>query len=83
MLLSIPGGVPQPTQGAELRQESRRLIAVGTPVAGCPPHRPGRAGLPHPVPTLSFGVEALLRPWMYDFGGREPTSAQADHPRDG
>jgi hypothetical protein len=38
----------------------RSLIAVGTPVARCPPHRPGRAGLPHPVPTLSFGVEALL-----------------------
>jgi hypothetical protein len=37
-------------------------IAVGTPVAGCPPHRPGRAGLPHPVPTLGFGVEALLLP---------------------
>lgn len=41
-------------------QALRSLIAVGTPVARCPPHRPGRAGLPHPVPTLSLGVEASL-----------------------
>jgi len=32
-------------------------IAVGTPVTGCPPHRPGRAELPHPVLPLGFGVE--------------------------
>jgi hypothetical protein len=33
--------------------------AVGTPVAGCPPHRPGRAELPHPVLPEGVGVEAL------------------------
>ncbi len=26
-------------------------IAVGTPIAGRPPHRSGRAAFPHPVPT--------------------------------
>jgi len=36
-----------------------RRIAVGTPVAGCPPHRPGRAELPHPVPPLGVGVDVL------------------------
>ena len=45
---------------AQPQFERFHRIAVGTPEAGCPPHRPGRAGLPHPVPTLSFGVEALL-----------------------
>jgi hypothetical protein len=27
-------------------------LAVGTPVTGRPPHRPGRAVFPHPVPRL-------------------------------
>src|SRR6266705_3477544 len=34
------------------------LVAVGTPVARRPPHRSGRAGLPHPAPTLGDDAEA-------------------------
>jgi outer membrane receptor protein involved in Fe transport len=31
--------------------EANRAFAVGTSVAGRPPHRSGRAGFPHPAPT--------------------------------
>ncbi len=34
------------------------LVAVGTPVARRPPHRSGRAALPHPAPTLGDDAEA-------------------------
>jgi hypothetical protein len=30
---------------------SPERIAVGTPITERPPHRSGRAGLPHPAPT--------------------------------
>jgi len=33
------------------------LVAVGTPVARLPQHRSGRAGLPHPAPTLGDDAE--------------------------
>ena len=34
-----------------------RTVAVGTPVARRPPHRSGRAGLPHPAPALGDDAE--------------------------
>ena len=42
--------------GTSTRQETPRFawrtLAVGTPVTQCPPHSPGRADFPHPVPRL-------------------------------
>src|SRR5436309_461137 len=35
----------------------RDYVAVGTPVARRPPHRTGRAALPHPAPTLGDDAE--------------------------
>src|SRR2546428_5436355 len=37
--------------------ESEDYVAVGTPVARRPPHRSGRAALPHPAPTLGDDAE--------------------------
>src|SRR5260221_12923519 len=61
-------------------RRSSRLIAVGTPVARRPPHRPGRAVLPHPVLTVDGDVEAALRPGMLDSRCREPFLSQPSHP---
>jgi hypothetical protein len=41
-------------------------VAVGTAVAGRPPRRSQRAGLPHWAPALGDGGESLLRPGMQD-----------------
>ena len=43
-----------------------QTVAVGTVVAGRPPHRSQRAGLPHWAPALGNGVESLLGPGMQD-----------------
>jgi hypothetical protein len=34
-------------------------VAVGTALAGCPPHRSGLEGLPHPAPTSGNDAEAF------------------------
>ena len=41
-------------------------VAVGTALAGGPPHRSQRAGLPHWAPTSGAGVEAHVGPGMRD-----------------
>jgi len=45
-------------------------IAVGTALAGGPPHRSQRAGLPHWAPALGGGGEAHFGVGMLDPGGR-------------
>ena len=35
-------------------------VAVGTALAGRPPHRSGREELPHPAPTSGSNAEALI-----------------------
>ena len=44
-------------------------VAVGTALAGGPPHRSQRAGLPHWAPALGSGVEAHVREGMHHAGG--------------
>jgi hypothetical protein len=44
-------------------------IAVGTALAGGPPRRSQRAGLPHWAPALGVSVEAHFREWML-YAGR-------------
>ncbi len=36
------------------RQILEFIVAVGTPLSGCPPHRSVRAELPHTAPTSSI-----------------------------
>jgi hypothetical protein len=49
----------------------RKSIAVGTAIAGGPPHRSQRAELPHWAPPLGFGsgVESLFGIGVLDAGG--------------
>ena len=58
-------------------------IAVGTALAGGPPHRSQRALLAHWAPTLGTGVESDVRPGMRDAGGREPPCFESAHPLPG
>jgi len=51
------------------RLSQNRTVAVGTALAGGPPHRSQRAGLPHWAPTSGAGVEAHARPRMRDADG--------------
>ena len=57
--------------------------AVGTSVAGCPPHRSVRAELPHTVPTLGLQRQSLIGVWMFDLGWRYPRLFQTLHPLPG
>jgi hypothetical protein len=43
-------------------QQPQAVVAVGTRVTPCPPHRSRRAELPHRALTLSYGVQrSVLR----------------------
>ena len=48
-------------------------VAVGTALAGGPPHRSQRAGLPHWAPALGFGVKPHVRVRVHDADFREPS----------
>ncbi len=75
-------GAHEPRQDAD-RQEPRAPgdpVAVGTPVARCPPHRSQRAALPHWALTSGSTVEALFRPGMGDVGRGKPPSDQPTQP---
>jgi hypothetical protein len=55
----------------EFAQDAIRLVAVGTPVTRCPPHRSVRAALPHTAPASGHDAKAgygegMLRylPWV-------------------
>ena len=64
-------------------------LAVGTPVTQRPPHRPGRAVFPHPVPrlySLSRKASALCKYSMlsvdhhhFGFGNPQPVDGFAEH----
>jgi len=58
----------------------RSLIAVGTALAGGPPHRSQRAELPHWAPALGRGSKAHLRIRVQDAGWRQPSRDEAVHP---
>src|SRR6266536_4867850 len=55
-------------------------IAVGTALAGGPPHRSQRAELPHWAPVSGTNVEARLGIGVQDTDGREPSGDEAVHP---
>jgi len=60
-----PRGAPWPRSSPGASQPGgwlRGRVAVGTTIAGRPPHRSVRAELPHTAPTLDAGVEAHVRP---------------------
>ena len=57
-----------------------RSVAVGTTVTRRPPHRTGRAGLPHPAPTLGNDAKPHERIGMTDADGRNPWGDVATHP---
>ena len=61
----------------------RDTVAVGTALAGGPPHRSQRAGLTHWAPTLGASDEAFVREWVHDAGLREPPRREAVHPGPG
>jgi hypothetical protein len=55
-------------------------IAVGTALAGGPPHRSQLAALPHWAPASGNGVEAHAWEGMLYTGWREPPGRDAVHP---
>src|SRR5205085_11732019 len=61
----------------------RTTVAVGTAVAGRPPRRSQRAGLPHWAPALGGGGESLLGPGMEDPRLREPSVSETPYPLPG
>ncbi len=60
--------------------ESEGYVGVGTPLAGHPLHRSGRAVLPHPAPTLGDDAEPHERVRVADARGRQPSGDQTLHP---
>ncbi len=54
-------------------------VAVGTALAGGPPHRSQRAGLPHWAPASGSGSEAHFREGVLQVGGWEPSLSEAAH----
>src|SRR5215831_3137878 len=52
-------------------------VAVGTALAGGPPHRSQRAALPHWAPASGGGVEARFGIGVQDAGGWEPPLSEA------
>src|SRR5215469_2418280 len=59
------------------------FVAVGTALAGGPPHRSRRAELPHRAPASGPGVEARVWVGMRDAGSREPSVLVPVHPLPG
>src|SRR6266496_5390003 len=55
-------------------------VAVGTALAGGPPHRSQRAEFPHWAPASGSSGKACLRVGMQDSGRWEPSGRQAVHP---
>src|SRR5215216_990292 len=56
-----------------------RLIAVGTALAGGPPHRSQRALLTHWAPALGTNAKTHVGEGMRHAGGRQPSSREAVH----
>src|SRR5215216_2348761 len=55
------------------------VIAVGTALAGGPPHRSQRALLTHWAPALGTNAKARVGKGMHHAGGRQPSSREAVH----
>ena len=58
-----------PEVAAIFQVTAQTIIAVGTALAGGPPHRSQRALLTHWAPALGAGVEAGDGPGVQDAGG--------------
>ncbi len=56
-----------------------RPVAVGTALAGGPPHRSQRAGLPHWAPASGASVEARFRVGVQDVCRWEPSPREVVH----
>jgi hypothetical protein len=56
-------------------------VAIGTALAGGPPLRSQRAGLPHWAPASGSGGEAHIWERVFHAGGWEPSVRQVVHPR--
>jgi hypothetical protein len=56
-------------------------VAVGTTIARRPPHRSGRAVLPHPAPTLGHDAKPVKRIRVTDVERRNPALDVAAHAR--
>ena len=52
------------------------VIAVGTALAGGPPHRSQRALLTHWAPALGPNAKTHIGKGMHDTGGRQPSVAR-------
>src|SRR4029453_11437561 len=71
-----------PSTGLDARSDRRpgSVIAVGTALAGGPPHRSQRALLTHWAPALGNGAKAHFGKGMHHTGGWQPPSREAVHP---
>jgi hypothetical protein len=65
------------------RRLGLRAVAVGTAVARRPPHRSGRAVLPHPAPTLGDDAKPVKRIRVTDVNRWNPAREVASHARPG
>ena len=66
-----------------IAEKQLATVAVGTALAGGPPHRSQRAGLPHWAPALDLGVKPHVRVRVHDADFREPADRQPVHPLPG
>src|SRR6478752_10546016 len=68
----IPFPPPAPRSPRRPCSSASQVIAVGTALAGGPPHRSQRAGLPHWAPASGSGGERGARVGAHDAGRRQP-----------
>ena len=61
-------------------QNKTESVAVGTALASRPPHRSGRAELPHPAPALGHDADTLLGIHVTDVSGRNPAPFERRNP---
>jgi len=78
-----PPARPGAGWGQRACRASPALIAVGTALAGRPPHRSERAALPHSALALGSDVEPLLGPGMQDARPRYPALGKRVHAHPG
>src|SRR6478752_5300106 len=68
----IPFPPPAPRSPRRPCSSASQVIAVGTALAGGPPHRSQRAELPHWAPASGSGGEGDARVGAHDAGRRQP-----------
>src|SRR6266536_976647 len=69
----------RPRAGCARRGRHRTVIAVGTALAGGPPHRSQRALLTHWAPALGTNAKTRVGKGMHHAGGRQPSNREAVH----